>query len=325
MARRTQQARDTDPHIATRTSSSERTPDAPTIPQPAAHSRPVLGKPRASAWICICSAPRRSLSNRRKANPGNDILRSVNVRTPNTRHHESESCRTVQPKTVSNCVKLRRHAPKPVCTKHNRRFGRNILLRPTIERSIRTMYLRPEHAHDAGLIRKWQNYVALLRAGECRRHRQAADGEASWHVRRRRFHRSQNLHRQRQCGFRQSGETGQGESRTGGRGCSLMPTSPSASSCAPPPKCRMCWSAIRFPTRLRIAPLRSSWTGRHRPMPLPMPRASRMRKCGWANAKSISTTATEWPIPNCEFPPPDPVPLRNMNTIARLAGMAAKL
>lgn len=30
-----------------------------------------------------------------------------------------------------------------------RRLGRNILLRPTIDRSILTMYLRPEHTHDA--------------------------------------------------------------------------------------------------------------------------------------------------------------------------------
>jgi hypothetical protein len=30
-----------------------------------------------------------------------------------------------------------------------RRLGGNMLLRLTIERSIRTMYLRTEHAHDA--------------------------------------------------------------------------------------------------------------------------------------------------------------------------------
>ncbi len=73
--------------------------------------RPVLDKPRASAWICICVVPRGGhFSNRQKANPGNDILCCVNVRTPDTRHHESKSCRAVQPKTVSNCVKRGRHA-----------------------------------------------------------------------------------------------------------------------------------------------------------------------------------------------------------------------
>ena len=80
-----------------------------------------------------------------------------------------------------------------------------------------------------------------------------------------------------------------------------------------------------FPNAAPNRTVRSSSTGRHRPMPLPMPRASRTRKCGSANAKSMFHYGHGMAHSKLRIPAARSGTVRNMNTIAKLAGIGCKV